>query len=354
MISIKKGAALIVTSALLLVGAAEASATSEPYYKDVGPNHWAKDSIEYLTDMGAIKGYPDGKYHQAAPVSRAQAAKIITIGAGIQRVQDGQRFTDIPTDSWPYPYVESLYHTGAISGYPDGTFRHSNTLTRAQMAKILVEAFELRPGRSESFSDVKSTHWAHNYIAILSANGVTTGKGDGTYDPQGKVNRSQLAAMVDRAMESTGKKVDVTPGEKIADRDIEKYRSELLSLHNQEREKKGLAPLKIDQTLNTAAQEKAVDFHSYSYMSHLSPRYGSIDNHLRLHDADFWSIGENIAYWLTDSKDVVQGWIDSPGHYRNIVNDCYDKVGFGIYGVPDSELLYYSVYFTGSSPACGR
>ena len=110
-------------------------------------------------------------------------------------------FKDVDA-SHPYAAaIVALNKKGIFTGDTNGQFNPNNPLTRAQMAKVLVLAFDLtlKPTTVVTFSDVKPTHWSYDYIRILASNGITTGIGNGLYGANEQVKKSQLNTFIARA-----------------------------------------------------------------------------------------------------------------------------------------------------------
>ncbi len=96
--------------------------------------------------------------------------------------------------------ISALNEKGIISGYPDGTFKPSNTVKRSEVAKILVTAFDLKKNASiEVPEDVKDS-WAKDYVEIAMSNEVIKGYDDGTFKPENPVTYGELAALVSRLL----------------------------------------------------------------------------------------------------------------------------------------------------------
>ncbi len=107
---------------------------------------WAADWIEELYQEGLVGGYSDGTYRPNNSVTRAQMAKFILLAkhdAGYTPPSfSSYSFSDIE-GSWAADWIEELYQEGIVNGYSDGTYRPNNHVTRAQMAKFIVQGFEL-------------------------------------------------------------------------------------------------------------------------------------------------------------------------------------------------------------------
>lgn len=101
--------------------------------------------------------------------------------------------------------VSRLVAFGIIGGYPDGTFRPENDVTRAEFAKILVEALGLSSAANAAvgrtnFSDVPSSHWAAGYINVASGQGLLKGYPSGTFQPEKQVSHAEALTMLVRAL----------------------------------------------------------------------------------------------------------------------------------------------------------
>jgi len=110
-------------------------------------------------------------------------------------------FRDVPQGFWAKAPIELLGTAGLVSGYPDGTFRPERTLTRAELATLIVKARGDEPVvPSEAvFKDVNSTHWASAYIMEAKKLGMINGYPDGTYQPNKKITRAEGIAVLARA-----------------------------------------------------------------------------------------------------------------------------------------------------------
>ena len=93
--------------------------------------------------------------------------------------------------------------------------------------------------------------------------------------------------------------------------------------------KNGLPALTADTKLNSVAQAKSTDMHKNNYFSHTSPTYGSPFDMMRDQGVSYKSAGENIAQGQRTPQEVVQAWMNSEGHRRNILNSNYNHIGVG-------------------------
>lgn len=155
-------------------------------------------------------GYPLFNFMPTNPISRADMAvtlsRALGLGKNPQSNPNAPVFRDVPSNYTGWQEIEAAYFDGTVSGYPDGTFRPINPVTRAQLAVFIAKALKLDvsgPAIS-SFPDVSPPNydWAIPSIEALKAEGIVTGYADGTYKPEEKVTRQQLATYLVRSFKN--------------------------------------------------------------------------------------------------------------------------------------------------------
>ncbi|MCT2537505.1 SafA/ExsA family spore coat assembly protein [Aquibacillus koreensis] len=104
---------------------------------------------------------------------------------------------------------------------------------------------------------------------------------------------------------------------------------QVIQLTNQERAKHGLPALKPDWELSRVARYKSQDMHDKRYFSHTSPTYGSPFTMMQNFGINYTKAAENIARGQRTPNEVVQAWMDSPGHRKNILTGEYTHIGVG-------------------------
>ncbi|SDL99385.1 CAP domain-containing protein [Bacillus sp. OK048] len=111
--------------------------------------------------------------------------------------------------------------------------------------------------------------------------------------------------------------------------DVNQYVQQVIDLTNAQRSKNGLAALKADAQLSGVAQKKSVDMQQNNYFSHTSPTYGSPFDMMRDFGVTYKSAGENIAQGQRTPQEVVNEWMNSEGHRKNILSANYTHIGVG-------------------------
>ena len=111
------------------------------------------------------------------------------------------RFSDVNGTKYETA-VSVLNANGVIDGYSDGTFKPQNSVTRAELCKLLVAALKLKNTGNATlqFSDVDSTMWFYDYVKTAVDNGIIIGYSDGTFKPNNDVTYAEMFTMIIRAM----------------------------------------------------------------------------------------------------------------------------------------------------------
>lgn len=182
--------------------ASEANAAS---FTDTSESHRFYDEINYLSNEGIISGFPDGRFGPDETVTRAAAAIMIGKSLNLEGTRRDTKFKDVDQSSVASGYIQSAVDAGIISGYPDGTFRAQSSVTRGQLAIFLSRAFEFNGRSNQSFSDVTSNMAAFPHIQKLLAENITSGYPDGTFKPNQAVTRGQFSAFMARTLDDSFK-----------------------------------------------------------------------------------------------------------------------------------------------------
>ncbi|MFE5318965.1 CAP domain-containing protein [Paenibacillus sp. NPDC056579] len=109
------------------------------------------------------------------------------------------------------------------------------------------------------------------------------------------------------------------------------FATEVINLVNQERAKAGLGALTEDKALSNMALDKAKDMYNNNYFDHNSPTYGSPFDMMKTYGISYSYAGENIAKGQRSPQEVMNSWMNSPGHRQNIMSPNYTKIGVAYY-----------------------
>ncbi|KOS28480.1 N-acetylmuramoyl-L-alanine amidase [Bacillus anthracis] len=215
---------LAVTVALQVVMAPATSFASAEEFLDVPKNHWAYEAINDLTSKEVIAGYGNGKFGFGDNVTREQVAALIYRALKPEVKGDYKNpYSDISEGSTMFlEEILALTEMGIFEGDEKGKFRPKDSLTRAEMAQVLQNAFNFKVKAQHTFNDVPKGHWAKDAISALQSNGIAAGTGDGKFDPNKVVTREQYAQFLYNAMASYIN-LDITLPSNITAQEIDNF-----------------------------------------------------------------------------------------------------------------------------------
>lgn len=195
-----------------------AEKTIDQYYmEDVYYDHGAYEELERFLNADIIDGYletevyeEDGEEYEYTSVlmkpsnniTRAQFTKILVNAMNLPSGEIKKTFPDVKSSAWYYDYVQIASSRGIVIGKEDGTFKPNDKITRAQMATMIYRAFNETVDFSatgKAFKDVQQENSAYEAIVKIASVGIVKGYGD-VFKPNNFATRSQAVLMVDRAL----------------------------------------------------------------------------------------------------------------------------------------------------------
>ncbi|MDR2133320.1 MAG: S-layer homology domain-containing protein [Clostridiales Family XIII bacterium] len=148
------------------------------------------------------EGYPGGKFAPESPVTREEVAKMIVIALGAS--WDGgalqKTYSDVDEGRWSAPYIKTAARLGCFEGYPDGTFKPSRPITRAEFVAVMVRASgaALAHGAKASelpFTDLRDA-WYLPYLKEAFDGDLIEGYPDGTFGLDAPISRAEAVKTI--------------------------------------------------------------------------------------------------------------------------------------------------------------
>jgi hypothetical protein len=191
--------AAVVASAVVPV----ATHAAEKNLTDVKEGSYYAEAVNTLAEAGVIKGYEDGTFRPNNQVTRAEVAKIIAVQLGLDTENAGTANYSDANGHWANTggYLAAVAKAGIMKGDGNGTFRPNAPLTRAEMASIVVRAYDLqaKEGFESQFKDLNAGGaWAADAIKTLEANGYANGIAKGQFGSASNVKRADVAVFLFR------------------------------------------------------------------------------------------------------------------------------------------------------------
>ena len=152
-------------------------------------------------DLTYIVGYPDESVRPDASMTRAEAATVFyRLYDGeypaFQRRMSNGTFEDVKTDYWFYKEVETLYNIGIVDGTEEHKFAPDAPVTRAEFAVMAARFANLDYEGGNIFDDVPNGHWAYSYINAAANAGWVEGYPDGSFRPDEPISRAEVVRLV--------------------------------------------------------------------------------------------------------------------------------------------------------------
>lgn len=174
---------------------------------DIAEDHWAREPIDVFLSAGMIDGYRDESgrllVKPNGDITRAQFIKMLINGLNLESDSPGMTFSDVKPGDWYYEYVQTASSLGIARGRTATQFKPHDKITRAQLAAMVVRAFEKTVNFSvegKQFSDVPEDFWARSEIMKAYSTGIVTGKASGEFEPNKNATRAQAMVMIYRAL----------------------------------------------------------------------------------------------------------------------------------------------------------
>jgi len=176
-----------------IAGETEKSGPASPW--DTG----VADYLNCLDHVSYISGDPEGTAGPCRNATRAEVAMMFYRLLKDPAPGKGTRFPDVEEGAWYAEAVETLSALGIVAGYPDGRFGPNDFITRAEFTTMAVRFSRMEEG-SSNFPDVPATHWARRFVDVSASYGWVVGLADGTFRPDAKITRGEVATIINRML----------------------------------------------------------------------------------------------------------------------------------------------------------
>ena len=146
-----------------------------------------------------MDGSTDGLFHPDQSMTRAEAVQVLYALLS-QRPQEQVSYSDVPSGAWYADAVRTLGAMGALDCLPGGSFRPDDPITRGELALILSRFLPRHQAAVPAFSDVLAQDPAYGAIGVVTEAGLFSGYPDGTFRPGEAVTRAQAAAVFNQLL----------------------------------------------------------------------------------------------------------------------------------------------------------
>lgn len=166
--------------------------------KDI-PSNYAKE-INYLLNQKVVTGYPDNTFGPKLNVTREEAVTMVGRALKLNGQPKKTSFKDVQAHSWSSGYIQSAYEKKIVTMSTDGNFRPKDRMTRGEMAYLMQRAFNLTEKGVVTISDVRGSGPLFDAINAIVTAGLSNGYPDGTFKPNNIMTREEFSLFVARGL----------------------------------------------------------------------------------------------------------------------------------------------------------
>lgn len=173
-------------------------------FTDVGLDHKYFEAIKTLKVKEIIGGYEDESFKPAKKVARVEALKMIfeAVELDSEMTEEGLPFSDVSADQWYVNYVATAYDLQIVNGYPDGSFRPGNNISRVEFVKIMINALEIDVDpmvKEDPYEDVNRLEWYAPYVQWAKSKNLLPVEG-AKLNPGDEISRGEVAEIIYRTL----------------------------------------------------------------------------------------------------------------------------------------------------------
>lgn len=176
-------------------------------FSDVKPGAWYYDYVMTAKELGIMQGHTDGTFAPDDTLTRAQLVQVLANyeGADLSGYTTSS-FSDVKEGTWYNRALAWAEKNGYVNGYPDGSFRPDEAVTREQFCKVvslyLASKGASYPTKAVSFTDEDSIgEFAKEHVAYCASIGLVNGMQDGSFAPQAGTKRAEAATIMVRLVQ---------------------------------------------------------------------------------------------------------------------------------------------------------
>jgi len=181
--------------------------------------HTNQTAIEHLYENEIVEGYPDGTFKPDNALTRAELMKILVLGAGYDPSEEEYNncFPDVG-DEWFARYVCFAYDNGWVEGYPDNEFKPGENVLKVEAVKMLLEIFNVTLIESTTipYDDLVLDGWFLSYILTAYEMGLLEEEGL-IYNPGNDITRAQVSENIYRLLMDEQERFDIAAEKTMCD-----------------------------------------------------------------------------------------------------------------------------------------
>jgi glycosidase len=176
-------------------------------FKDVSSQYWAHDVIKRMASKHIVTGVSDNEFAPLKPVTRAEFTAFIVRALNLEAVK-AAKFKDVDGSKWYAEAVAAADEAGIISGRTEDTFAPNVTITRQEMAVMIVKAYQVKMGKQVKASSAAKfadrtdiSLWAQDAVNAAAELGFIQGRDNNQFAPKGQATRAESAQVISKLLD---------------------------------------------------------------------------------------------------------------------------------------------------------
>lgn len=167
--------------------------------------HWAEGVIQEWLDKNLAKGYADGTFRPNNPITRAEFMKLANSVFGFTAEVDID-YIDVEEGQWFYDTVRRATAAGYIEGYGDKSLRPNNPITREEVATIIAKIMklELEESKVDHFKDEEEIKWSRGFVGAVVSKAYMQGYPNGSFKPKNNITRAEAVYALNNILKEQG------------------------------------------------------------------------------------------------------------------------------------------------------
>jgi N-acetylmuramoyl-L-alanine amidase len=177
--------------------------------------HWAKDDVTLLANKLIVDGVSDTMFEADRDITRAEFTALVVRSLGVNTSSAAVKFSDVKADAWYASDVATAVEAGIINGYEDNTFRPDASITREELAAMVVRALKFagvdinvdaakQTKLLSAWKDADKIVWAKNEVAAALEAGIVNGMTDTNLEIGKQATRAESVTMLKRFLNKAG------------------------------------------------------------------------------------------------------------------------------------------------------
>ncbi|GGD58269.1 hypothetical protein GCM10010911_15100 [Paenibacillus nasutitermitis] len=194
---------LLLSSIQQAFGAVQKTVPAASHANDLA-GHWAEREISEWINNGLVNGFPDGSFRPDQKITRGELAALVNRAFGFNETEPVS-FTDLPETHWAYPDMTIAAKSGYLQGYGAGVIGAGRTVSRQEAAIVITRLLHGDPGTqgdaAEGFVDADQiAPWSKSAVEAAVSGNLMEGYPDGSFKPQSVITRAEMIIVLDRVM----------------------------------------------------------------------------------------------------------------------------------------------------------